>query len=401
MVPRFEPFRGLRYHADIDLNAVTAPPYDVIADTERAELAGRTGYNVVHVDLPVDAGDGLDPYAVAAQTLDDWQELGVLTTDDEPSFYLYGMGYHDESGRPRHTIGVIGALELERPGDGDILPHEHTTPKAKSDRLHLLRSTAHNLSPIWGLTLGRGLSDLIADAQSPVGRCTDELGVHHRLWKVDAGAMADTISQIVASAPLVIADGHHRYETSLAYRDERREAAGGASGDYDLTMAYVVELTESQLAVRAIHRLVAGLPADFDLLGALEAFFDPYPTTAGDDQILDAMQDAEALALVLPDRSRTLLVPRADAFAATAPDLDSSRIATALATLPDHELTYQHGVELIAERVASGTVNAGVLLRPATVGQIAQVAHARDRMPPKTTYFYPKPRTGFVFRSLG
>ncbi len=400
-MPRFEPFRGLRYHADIDLNQVTAPPYDVLSDADRAALAATTGYNIVHLDLPVDQPDGGDRYLAAARTLAEWQDDEILVTDDEPSFYLYGMGYRDESGRPRHTVGVIGALELARPGEADVLPHEHTTPKAKSDRLALTRATGHNLSPIWGLSLAEGLSDLVGDAQAPVGRATDELGVHHRLWKVDAGALTETISAVVDSAPVVIADGHHRYETSLAYRDERRAANGDQAGAFDLTMALVVELTESQLAVRAIHRLVAGLPAGFDLLGALEAHFEAFGTTAGDDTILDAMDDAGALGLVLPDGSRHLLRPRPEAFPADLPDLDSSRVAEALRGLPSHDLTYQHGVEIIAARVSGGDFDAGLLLRPVTVEQIARTAHARDRMPPKSTYFYPKPRTGFVLRSLG
>ena len=146
IVPRFEPFPGIRYRADeLDLAAVTAPPYDVISPADRAALAGRDPRNVVAIDLPV---EGDDPYATAAGVFARWQAEGVLA-QDAPSFYVYRMDYRDESGRARHTTGVMGALELSRPGEGGILPHEHTTPKAKSDRLNLLRATRANLSPVW------------------------------------------------------------------------------------------------------------------------------------------------------------------------------------------------------------------------------------------------------------
>ncbi|MDP8987918.1 MAG: DUF1015 domain-containing protein, partial [Actinomycetota bacterium] len=145
---RFEPFAGLRYGDDIHLEAVIAPPYDVTDDEDRERLASRSPYNAVRLELPSDE-DGHDRYAVAAHLLQEWQDGGVLVRDSEPGFYVYRMGYHDEQGRPRQTNGVLGALELSVPGEGDVLPHEETTPKAKSDRLRLLEATGCNLSPIW------------------------------------------------------------------------------------------------------------------------------------------------------------------------------------------------------------------------------------------------------------
>ena len=387
-MPRFEPFAALRYREDVDLNLVTSPPYDVIDAEERAELAGRTAYNAVHVDAPTDYGE-------AARLLRRWEDEGVLVADDAPSFYVYRMGYTDEGGRPRQTTGVLGALELQVPGSGDVLPHEHTTPKAKSDRLQLTRATQANLSPIWGLSLASGLSQLADVPGPPVGRATDELGVHHRLWRVTSPAVLEGVSSLVASAPVVIADGHHRYETALQYRDEV-----GPGTPADLTLALVVELTESELAVRPIHRLLSGLPAGFDLVAALGDAFEPFESGPADAGLPERMADAGALGLVLPDGSAWLLRPRDGAFPADLPDLDSSRLDVGRSALPAHEVTYQHGTEAILKRVTAGDADAGVLLRPATVAQISATARARDRMPPKTTYFFPKPRTGFVFRRL-
>ena len=163
-MPRFEPFHGIRYATD-DLSLVTAPPYDVIDAGERAALAARSPHNVVHIDLPV----GEDPYAGAARTFRGWIADGTLTVDT-PSLYLYRMTFTDEAGTPHHTLGVLGALGLEPPGEGDVLPHEHTTPKAKSDRLQLMRATEANLSPVWGLSLASGLSKLLdTDAAETIG----------------------------------------------------------------------------------------------------------------------------------------------------------------------------------------------------------------------------------------
>ncbi len=400
--PGFRPFLGIRYDPDrFGPEAVTAPPYDVLSEDDRAALMARDPHNAVRIDLPREEG-GVDPYEVAAALWQQWLDEGVLVIDDEPSMYVYRMGFRDESGIAHQTTGVIGALTLSRPGEGGILPHEHTTPKAKSDRLDLLRATHANLSPIWGLSPVAGLTTLCERTAPPDWAWTDDDGIHHRLWQVrEAGVMA-AISDAVGSAPVLIADGHHRFETSLAYREERREVDGiypEAGGGYDATLAYVVELAEEQLTVLPIHRLIAGLPDGTDLPGALEPWFDVFETPTDDDASLPArMVDAGALCLVSTG-GRWLLRPRPEAMA-EARDLDSSRLDVALAGLPAHELTYQHGVGNVVDAVSSGRAQAGVLLRPATVDQITRIAHGGERMPPKTTFFHPKPKTGMVFRSL-
>jgi uncharacterized protein (DUF1015 family) len=197
---------------------------------------------------------------------------------------------------------------------------------------------------------------------------------------------------------VVVADGHHRYETSLAYKAER-EAADGQAGEAGATLAYIVELVEDELTVHAIHRLVCGLPEGTDLVAALAPWFEEVGSPPADQPVTAAMVEAGCLALVLPDRE-VLLRPRPDALA-DARDLDSSRLDVGLAALPPHELRFQHGVDNVRAAVASGRVQAGVLLRPATVAQIEATAHGGERMPPKTTFFHPKPKTGLVFRSLG
>jgi len=396
-VARFEPFPGIRYDlARSDLGQVLAPPYDVIDAPQRAALAARDERNAVRIDLP-DVEDGDERYEIARSLLRDWLAEGVLVVDDRPSFTVYRMSAVDDGGVERHTTGVIGALELSPPGT-DILPHEHTTKKAKSDRLDLLRSCRANLSAIWGLSLAKGLTDLLPVGDEPLADVVDEDGVRHTVWRVDDPEVCAAISAAVATQPVVVADGHHRYETSLAYKAEREEADGDP-GEARATMAYIVELVEDELTVHAIHRLVNGLPEGVDLVDALSPWFEAAGPPPADEPVTTAMIDAGCLTLVLPD-GEVLLRPRADALA-DARDLDSSRLDVGLAALPAHDLTFQHGVANVREAVASGAAQAGVLLRPATVAQIEATAHGGERMPPKTTFFHPKPKSGLVFRSLG
>lgn len=393
---RFDPFPGIRYDLDRhDLAAVMAPPYDVIDPDLRAELAGRDEHHAVRIDLP-DERDGADRYEIARCLLRDWLADGTLVVDDRPSFTVYRMTAVGEDGIERRTTGVIGALELSPPGT-DILPHEHTTPKAKSDRLDLLRHCRANLSAIWGLSLAKGLTDLLPVDDPPLAEAVDDDGVRHTIWRVDDPEVCAAITAAVSEHPIVVADGHHRYETSLAYRREREEADGTA-GPAEATMAYVVELVEDELTVHAIHRLLRGLPDDVDVLAALEPWFEPVGPPPADQPVTAAMAAEGCLVLVRP-QGEVLLRPRPEALA-DARDLDSSRLDVALAALPPHELTYQHGVANVRAAVAGGAAQAGVLLRPATVAQIEATAHGGERMPPKTTFFSPKPRTGLVFRAL-
>jgi len=262
----------------------------------------------------------------------------------------------------------------------------------------MLRACHANLSPVWGLSLAEGLGALCELPGPPLARWTDDDGVHHRLYRIVEPGVIDAIRDAVAGSPVLIADGHHRYETSRVYRDER-VAAGVATDADGLTMTFVVELSPEQLHVRAIHRLLSGLPQGFDLLGALAARFEPFETDASDPTaLLTRMADAGALALVQPSGA-WLLRPRPGAFDGVA-DLDSSRLSAALAEVPSVEVTYQHGADTVVKRVGAGEAQAAVLLRPATVDQIAATASARTLMPPKTTFFWPKPRTGLVLRTL-
>jgi uncharacterized protein (DUF1015 family) len=393
-VPRFEPFRGLRYDpVAVRLDRVVAPPYDVIGSAERAILAHRSSFNSVRVELPEpDLRRGLDRYQVATDLFTSWIDSGIVAPDPAPALYPYRMTSTDG----RTTTGVIGAIGV---GDDDILPHEETLPNPRSDRLDLLRATRANLSPVWGLSLASGLSACIEPKGPPAGDIFDDDGVRHQLWLLDDPSAVEEVRLAVAGSPLVLADGHHRYETARTYRGEVRTANGGRPGPRDLVMALVVELAEDQLTVGPIHRTLRGLPEGTDLPTILGRWFDVLHAGPASERVVGAIGRSRSLAVVTPEGA-WLLTPRPEAYETAASDLDASLVDMALRCLPPHESTHRHTWEEAFAAVESGEAQAAVLLRPATVAQIGEWAAARRRMPPKTTYFSPKPRTGMVFRRL-
>jgi uncharacterized protein (DUF1015 family) len=248
------------------------------------------------------------------------------------------------------------------------------------------------------------LSHLLSGTDT-AARCTDDDGVVHEVWPIADVGSINALTAALGSSTVLIADGHHRFETALAYRDEIRRANKGVSGPYDLVMAFVVELSDEQLSVQAIHRLITGLPDGFDLRGALAREFDlttvgtPGTPGAADGGIPEKMQSAGALALV--DREGAwLLKPRPGAGARGPDEPDSELLDRALSALPRHDVEYQHGWNLAATAVQRGEAQAAVLLRPPSVERIARTARGGARMPPKTTFFWPKPRTGLVFREV-
>jgi len=389
-MPRFEPFQAVRYSGTAgDASELVAPPYDVIGPDERAALEARSEHNAVRLELPSDGHPG------AASRFRAWLEGGTLVRDPEPAFYIYRM-----TAAGRSTTGVLGALGLEAPGEG-ILPHERTTTKDKADRLGILRATQVNLSPIWGLSAAGGR---LAAAVRPEGcealaRAVDDEGIVHELWRLsDAGRMAE-VSAAVAAQPVLIADGHHRFEVANAYRAEEGSAPGAGA-----ILAYLVELAEEELAVHPIHRLLSDKPPGLALPADLTPWFQVTPAAVDDvEELPSAMAEEGALGLVLPE-GLWLARPRATTAESAEADLDSSRLDVALAGLEGlgkmPKVRFQHGVGIVADAVRKGEADAAVLLRPATISQIAATGAGGERMPPKTTFFWPKPRTGLVFRDL-
>jgi uncharacterized protein (DUF1015 family) len=411
-LPEFLPFAGTRYdlgHPGVVLDRVVAPPYDVVDDDQAAALEARDPHNAVRLILPRDEHRAGDRYERAATAFARWRDDGVLVTDPAPRFYAYRMEYRDRSGRARRTRGVIGALALPEAGDGAVLPHERTLPKAKSDRLALLRATRVNADPIWGLSPAAGLTDALGGA-TPLGECTDHDGVRHVLGAIDDPTRIASISALVGGAPLVLADGHHRFETACAYRDERRDAGLDDTGAGAI-MTFVVELADDELWIEPIHRLV-DLPPGTDLRAALrDAFTITDAGRAGDaddvDALLGAMADAAGIGLV-DTAGLALAVPHADARAAAlagehpaVASTDAAVVETLVVPrLAGASWQYRHDATAVAALVDKGAASAAVLCSPVSVATTRAAAVDRVRMPQKTTFFSPKPRTGMVLRAL-
>ena len=387
-MPQFEPFRALRYSAKYSLGDVCAQPYDVQSDADRENYARRSSHNIVHLDLPV----GTDPYREAAKTLSSWIESGALQLDAEPSFTLYRMKFVDSAGRARETVGVIGALQIEEPDSKQVLPHEQTTPKAKTDRLDLTRATQANLSPIWGLSLTPQLSTALVEPGELLGAFTDENSVQHIVERVSNRARCAVISKLIAQHPVVIADGHHRYAISRTYRDENPQLVAAKS-----TLCYINELIDEQLSVAAIHRLYSDVQID-PLLNQLQKFFDVTDLPTLTPSIIAKMSQDNHLTFVAPNGQAKSLKPKSEMFNGVR-NLDSVFLEHALADI-NKSVSYQHGFTEVTAQLKTGKYAAAILIRPVSVSEIQRTAAEGLLMPPKSTFFTPKLQTGLVIRPL-
>ncbi len=412
-----QPLRTLRYEpaAAGALEDLIAPPYDVIDDDLRAELAARSPYNVVELDLP-------RSYEGAAETLAEWRGKGVLVQEDEPALWVLRQDYTAPDGSARTRTGFFARVRVEDYGAGRIRPHERTHPGPKEDRLKLTRATRANLSPIFSLfpdTSGAAREALTQAAQAePFAEVTDHEGTRNSLWRVaDPDGMAQ-LQGALADAELLIADGHHRYETARAYADEI-----GGEGDHRYVLMLLVAIEDPGLLVFPTHRLLTGLKDDTEkqlaIRDAAKRDFDIQPL--GDTRELEPPENGANVSFGYMDSflkqpfRLTLKDQRiADEALAGMPEpyrrldtavLESIVLRGALGMSEDdishlRGLDYSKNLDDAIERVESGEADAGFFMRATPVDQVREVAAAGESMPPKSTYFYPKVPTGLVFNPL-
>jgi uncharacterized protein (DUF1015 family) len=390
-VPRFEPFAAIRYATD-DMASVIAPPYDVLSEADVEALQARSPHNIVRIDVP---RGGEDRYDLAAKTMHAWLDEQVLVIDPEPSFTIYRMRFTDSAGVRRDIAGVLGALEVVELEAGGVLPHERTTPQASTDRLDLTRATAANLSPVWGLSLSSGLTELLAEPGEVFGAVMDA-GVEHVVERVTDPQRIAAIRDKLGAEDVLIADGHHRYGVSRSYRDEVRETTGRTDTAAELTLAFVNELIEEQLSVAAIHRLYANIEVA-DLARALARSFELMRIDRPSTDTLAAMA-VEGFLVLFTREGVWRMQPKPGRFHGVRA-LDGGWLETALADVP-LTVSYQHGLDEALSEVDSGRAAAAVLIRPVSVAEIERTAREGLLMPPKSTFFTPKLKTGFVIRSL-
>jgi len=421
-MPRVEPLRALHYDPAVagPLQALAAPPYDVIDPEQRAELAARSPHNVVAIDLPEDP-DGGDRYAHAARLLEDWRAEGAVVHDGEPAIWALVQEYTGPDGRRLTRNGFFARVRVEDYGPGAIRPHERTHPGPKADRLSLTRATRANLSPIFALYSDPELRawralEPATRSEEPFGELDEADGTHNRIWRVTDPAVVATVVEATSEAELLIADGHHRYETARVYADEI-----GGEGAHRYVLMCLVALQDEGLTVFPTHRLVDGLKGTDKpelLATALRAAFDIEeiavedlvpPDDAGG--ILMGYMDSffkRAFRLTLKDQAI------ADEALADMPEpyrrLDTAVLEALVLTGPlglsEDDISHLNGLgyaRSFAEAralVESGTFDAGFFLRGIPVAQIQAIAAAGVNMPPKSTYFFPKVPTGLLFNPL-
>ncbi len=429
------PFRGWRYDPSRagDPGALSAPPYDVIVPADAPRLLNASPYNVIRLELP-SAGGAPDPYHAAARTWQEWTSGGVLRRDEAPHFYLIRHGFL-HAGQTRSRLELVGALRLAPWEHGSVLPHEQTHEGPKRDRLMLMNAIEANISPIMALytddhrNIGQVLETVLTRPADTA--FTDTAGDHYEVRVVSDAEQRMALSHGLRG-PLYIADGHHRYETALQYRDAREKAP-----DHDdqqaagYIMTALTAADDPGLISLPYHRLLRGLPPDSRarlrrqvetyfhteeiLIGELSASdaaarFTSARTAAGDEPMM-AMVEAPGRALTLltplePGIFTGLLTGQTQAWARLAPCVFLDVLLTPGLGMDQQKaesrglLSYPRDAAEAIDAVRSGGHDAAFLLRAVSMADMTEAARAGERLPPKSTYFFPKVAAGIVLNSL-
>lgn len=384
------PFDGLVFDPAIvgPLDRVTAPPYDVISDARRRECLERSPFNVVRLDLAEGCDDPGNPdsrYRRAALLLEAWRSCGALVPAEASSYFAYEMAFMLD-GATRRIRGIFCAMELEDWG-GNVIPHERTMPGPLEDRLRLLRATKTQLSAVYGTVAGpvAPMHELLTGVASTPARqeAVDERGVRHRMWAVDGSV---PVASWLLHEPVLIADGHHRYTTALHYRDERR--ANHGNGPWDAVLTLVVDASTEELPVLPFHRMVVTGAAP--TAGSSARDLAEVLRTVDDDTLTYGALTLEEEGVVYRVCTLEGDPPTVRALHEQVLGPDGAEAATRFT--PD--------AKEAEAAVRSGEAVAAFILPPTTTERIRAVIEAGERLPEKSTYFWPKPLTGMVIRPL-
>ena len=418
------PFKGLRFDTEKagSIEKLVCPPYDIISEEQRLSYIKENENNIIRLELP----KGETPYETAGSTLNDWLNKGILRKDDDEAVYIYEEEF-TAGGITRSFKGCIVRVKLEEFSKGIVLPHEETLSKAKEDRFNLMKATNCNFSQIYSLYMDEkheitSRLDKLSKGE-PLNCLTDNEGVTHRLWAVTDKAETEAISKAFADKKLYIADGHHRYETALNYRNYCRENGIG-NGAEDYVMMMLVDMEHPGLLVLPTHRIVRGLDS-FNANEAIEKcreYFDISEYTEKSEieselkKLYDAgekafafysgencwymlkLRDKNAVSSIITDKSKswcgldvsvlhTLVLERIFG-------IDAENMAKQI------NLTYVKKLEDALNAVDSGNAQCCFILNPTRVTEIRDVAAAGEKMPQKSTYFYPKLITGLVMNQI-
>ena len=412
-----EPLRALHYDParTSGLQDVVSPPYDVIDADQRAALVARSPHNVVAIDLPE---GGEDRYETAAETLRGWREDGVVVADDEPAMWTLAQEYTGPDGQPRTRLGFFARVRVEEYGAGRIRPHERTHPGPKEDRLRLTRATRTNLSPIFSLysdSSGEAIAALMAaGGDEDWSQTVDDDGTVNHLRRVTDPIAIATAQRVLGSTELLIADGHHRYETARVYAEEI-----GGEGPHRFVLMCLVALQDPGLTVFATHRLVNQLTdtqraalqqtinLDFQITPLAEMGQLQPPANDGCEiGYLSANGPAVMLAL----RDQSIADQALPGHAAPYRRLDTAVLEAVILKgalqLTDDDIDHFNGLgyardfDQAVQLISDGEYDAGFFMAPTPIQRVLEVAESGESMPPKSTYFFPKVPTGLLFNPL-
>ena len=414
------PFCGLRYNlAQIDdIADVIAPPYDVIKPEERRALEMQHPANIIHLILSQPRDDDTDTtnqYTRAAALMTEWISDETFIQDTTPCYYIYDQTFDAPDGKRYTRRALIALGKLEPFENRVILPHEKTHAGPKADRLNLMRECHANLSPIFLLYADPAgdieqVMESFTDTHKPLMQTPEIFGSTHRLWCLNDTAHNREIQTLFSSKPLLIADGHHRYETALAFRDEMHANAQHTTG-YDYMMMNLVRMESPGLAVLAIHRLLRNIKAEQidSVVAKLPERFDvqEFDTVSHLMQKLGTLRGkSPAIGMYTADNTCRLLIPRLPTTATAYEKLDVTIVQDTLIkelfqieAVADH-ISYTAYTDDAVAHVKGGADRLAVLMNPTPVDQVLEVAMAGLTMPQKSTYFYPKMATGFVLNLL-
>lgn len=405
------PFRPYRYTGKAGpIAELVAPPYDVISEPERARLRTLRDAGAIHVILP----EGEEKYRTAAGLLEDWKTAGLIEREGEPSMYLYcqSFGIHGER---FDRWGLLTSLRLEEFDDGIVLPHERTLEGPKKDRMQLIRACRMNLSPVFTFTdTSLGLAGLTGHGELLVD-FTDQAGVTQRVWRLTDPAILEELASKVAREPVFIADGHHRYETSLAYRNERRREDGDPAEPqpYDFLLTHLCSTRDPGLVVLPTHRLLADPEPHADLTRRWKAAcrITEFPDPRDLWKALEAGPGGERIPRLGVVRRGVpgglLLEPGSGArehLDTRPPELAILDVTflheVVLAGVAPDRFRYTHDEQETLDALDSGEAELGVLLPPPDVNDVLSISRAALTMPQKSTYFYPKVLSGLAYNPL-
>ena len=419
-----QPFAGTRYNPEhVHLGGVLAPPYDVISDAKREELYGRDMRNIVRIDdgerLPDDVDGERDRYTRAASFLKSWLDLGVLVRDDAPSFYVVDHHFPNPEGGERRRRGVLGTVPATAWERSDLLPHELTMSGPKADRLALMHATHAQTSPVFAMWSGAAgdIEEVLARDTSGHallgGRIDGEFGSEKLLvWRLSDPPHVAAIVAALRDARLYVADGHHRYETAAAFASERRAADPSAptNAPFERSLVYLTAAHDPGITILPTHRLVRPGPGIAfsldDLWARLDDTYETAPAAGARAALARAAElraTHHAFAVVAQDGAAVLSRPRRSTESPRQ-GLDVMVLETEVlgpaGVSPDAitagALTYTRDTDRLEAAVHDGEAVLGFGVAPVTTKEVIAVSDARETLPQKSTYFYPKVPTGLV-----